>query len=257
MSEKIYEKSPKVGLVIGTFAAVPYVHLQLENWKRHYPQIPVLVHDDCSPLGRNIHYLCRQYGADFYSLPYRTRRTVGDMSSYVQGMDWACGQGIDIVVKFSRRFIPLHNWVPGLQATAMKSQFPTFSQRCVHFNFGFRTECIGFHLNSWESGLARIRETVEKNEPQFVEGFLHILAREIPLCEDGARYSEQNPRENDCNAYAVWDIMDERRVTKRADLLWHDSDEPLDYARASHLYGLPYSLDDFLDTNQGFGIGDE
>jgi len=43
-----------IGLVIGTFAALPYVHLQLESAKRLAPGVPVLVVDDGSKQGKEV-----------------------------------------------------------------------------------------------------------------------------------------------------------------------------------------------------------
>ena len=47
----VYKTRPKIAVVIGTFASVPYVHLHLELLKRNNPEVPVMVHDDCSPRG--------------------------------------------------------------------------------------------------------------------------------------------------------------------------------------------------------------
>ena len=42
--------NPRVEATVGTFAAVPYIHLQLEARRRLYPHVPLLVHDDGSPV---------------------------------------------------------------------------------------------------------------------------------------------------------------------------------------------------------------
>lgn len=75
--------APSVGVVIGTFAAVPYVHLQLESWRRNYPQTPLLVSDGASPVADELRKLCASYDAVFVSNPARLRQTVGDLSAYV------------------------------------------------------------------------------------------------------------------------------------------------------------------------------
>lgn len=255
MQHKIYTAEPKIGLVIGTFAAIPYIHLQLEARKRYYPHVPVLVHDDCSPLGPHLKMLCKEYDADFIALPFRTRHCVGDMSCYVRGADWAKERGLDTLVKFSRRFIPLFDWTEELKRLALETQMPTYSQRCRHFNFGFRTECIAFHLPSWAEALEGVRAQVEANSTTFVEGFIHNFARGLQRCEHAAKWEAENPRSGDWNAYAVWNIMADKRVTRQAKVIWHDSDEAVDYARVAHIFGLPYPEDAFNDPNQGFGIG--
>jgi len=253
--------APSIGLVIGSFAAVPYVHLHLEARRRFYPHVPALVCDDGSRFERELAGVCQEYGAAFARNPARLRRTVGDMSAYVRGLDWAMESGIEILVKMSRRFIPLHDWTAGLSRLAIGSGMATFSQSCDHFNFGFRTECIGFHANTWRvsGALARMREQVERNEPVFVEGFIHQLARRIAAehASSAAReYTREHPRPPDRDGYAPWEIMPDRRTTARADLLWHDCDDPVDYWQAAAAYGLPYALEEFADANQSCGLGE-
>ena len=51
--EAIFASPLAVGLVVGTFAAVPYIHLHLEARRRFYPHVPLLVHDDASPARQN------------------------------------------------------------------------------------------------------------------------------------------------------------------------------------------------------------
>lgn len=260
--DRIYpHPKPSVGVVVGTFAAVPYVHLHLESRRRFYPSVPLLVHDDGSPFREALAELCGRYGADFVCRGSRGRATVGDLSSYVSGFEWARRLDLDILVKFSRRFVPLYDWVPGLQALANESQLPTFSQACLHFNFGFRTECVAFHCDTWLcSGASQaLRGHVDRDEPVFVEGFVHQLAREIVrdyACGAARAYLQDHPRPPDRDAYAPWDLMPDRRVARVPGLLWHDRDEPVDYCRAAAAFGLTYAVEDFNDPNQGCGLGE-
>jgi hypothetical protein len=143
-------------------------------------------------------------------------------------------------VKMSRRFIPCHDWIADLQGLADESQMPTFSQSCDHFNFGFRTECIGFHCKSWRRAGAydKIKGQVERNEPVFVEGFIHDLARQVAKGHSSRAahaYMLRNPRSADRDGYAPWPIMPNRRTVRSPWLLWHDSDGVVDYCRAAAL----------------------
>ncbi len=255
-------RAPSVGLVIGTFAATPYVHLHLESRARNYPHMPVLVHDDGSPKRDELQKLCERYGGDFISAPQRTRPTIGDLSTFVDGLDWAHERQITLLVKMSRRFIPFYNFSPELFRLAYESQSATFSHRCLHFNFGFRTECIALHVETWrKSGaLDKMRSLVERNEPVFVEGLIHNLARDIQragVCDANREYVRNHPQPPDADAYAVWSIMNDRRTTRKDDVLWHDCDDAQDYARAAVLFHLPYGRNDFRDPNQGYGTGDK
>jgi hypothetical protein len=258
--DEIVSPDPSVGVIIGTFAALPYVHLHLESWKRNFPSVPVLVHDDCSPQREELATLCREYGAEFYCRQKRGRKTVGDMNTYPHGIEWAVEAGIEIVVKMSRRFIPVYDWVPGLKRLAWESQLATYSESCRHFDFGFRTECVGFHVPSWvESGQVKnMQRLVVENRPMFVESEVHEMARVvhqevIRKCRRSALYSKKHPRSEFSEGYAAWDIMPPRRLDRSARILWHDSHLAWDYARQADAYGLPYKESDFSDPNQGFG----
>ena len=250
--------SPGVGLVVATFAAVPYVHLHLEARRRLYPALTLLVHDDCSQKARELKLLCDHYGADFMSLPKRMNPCVGDMSSYIHGLRWAERLGLELLVKMSRRFVPISNWVPAFQRLAWESSAPTYSNECLHHKYGFRTECIGFHVTTWlrSPALERLEAQVEANKEAFVEGLVHNLAREIhraPQCAHYLQYVKDNPRPVQSDAYAVWRLMPSRRTEKSDLLLWHDCDGAIDYARLARLWRLPYGTADFADPNQGHG----
>src|ERR1700677_25728 len=99
-----------VGLVVGTFAAVPYVHMHLEARRRFYPDVPLIVHDDASPNQRDLRRLCADYGCEFESNDTRRPLCIGDVSCLLGGLLWAKHIGLDIVVKMSRRFVPLRDW---------------------------------------------------------------------------------------------------------------------------------------------------
>jgi len=55
------DPQPSVGLVIATFAAVPYEHSALESRCRNYPDVPALVHEDGSPEREQLVALCARY----------------------------------------------------------------------------------------------------------------------------------------------------------------------------------------------------
>jgi len=258
-SERILSAEPSVGLVIGTYASVPYVHLALETRRRLYPQLPVLVHDDASPHAPQLQHLCARYGAAFSCNPQRLRHSVGDVSAFVQGLEWASNQDLELLVKMSRRFVPLANWVPGLQQLARTSQYATYSHHCTGTGFGFRTECIGLHVPSWRNGGAwrDLYERTQRNEPVFVEAHVHNLARELHRsnCQVNQAYEVRYPRPSEAQAYGVWTIMQDSRWHRSAEVLWHDCDTPLDYARLAVLYGLDYTPAHFQDPNEGNGQG--
>jgi hypothetical protein len=253
--QPLYTTTPTIAAVVGTFGASPYIHLMLEARKRFWPEVPLLVSDDCSNQQERLAGLCKQYGAEFRSNARRMRWTVGDMSAYAAGLMWAKDK--DILVKLSRRFIPLRPWSLDLAKLAMETQDPTFSNVCDHFNYGFRTECIGMSVKTWiaSGALADIESHVSDDRPVFVEGHLHNWARKLPICDMAKTYREANPRKSDRNGYAPWDLLSTSRMANLPDVLWHDPDQKEDYLQAAKELGLDYKIEDFADPNGGEGLG--
>jgi hypothetical protein len=260
MQQIINSSEPSIGLVIGTFAAVPYIHLQLESRKRNYPNLPVLVHDDGSHLQKELRELCAQYNADFTSLEQRSTHFIGDMVAFVAGLDWAKEKKLDLLVKFSRRFIPLFNWLPEIQELAFMTQYATYSSRCVNHGFGFRTECVAMHVQSWfdTGAVERIREQIQINQGCFVEKFIHDLAREVHQlnCEQNREYEKFGGKPEPVAAYGDWLLSGIGRYVPRPRVLWHNYTSPSDYAQRAQNYDLKLTEVDFADPNQGQGEGE-
>lgn len=247
-----------VGLVIGTFASVPYVHLHLESRRRNYPDIPTLVHDDCSSKRNQLEELCEQYGCDFISTEMRLQPTMGDLSAIVKGLEWAKTKEIDILAKMSRRFIPLVDWVSDLKLLAYDSGHHTFSNLTRTFDFGFRTECIGMRLRDWlqNTSASAMHASLEANREIFVEGYIHDLARKLNRHNPQAELWDQiHRRPPEANAYAVWDFIGEDRCTRFDRFMWHNAYYPQDYADLAMLWNLPYIRERFTDPNEGDGDG--
>ena len=251
-SEAIYPSEDlKVGVVISTYGSTPYVHLGLEMLQRHCPGVPVLVHDDHSD-NESLVEVCAAYGADVVSNPDRLGFPLGDLSSFSDGLRWSFEKGIDILVKFSRRFIPTYDWVTPLRALAFRTQCPTFCSVCRNLNWGFRSECVGMAVRPWvECGtIPRIEaECRVTDRVIFVEGFVHSLARDVlhaSTASDVRRYISENPMLDACDGYAPWgSMMGGNRTVKVAGLLWHHSCAPHEYFDAAQRIGLTYKLEDF------------
>ena len=261
--DDLYHTRPRLGLVIGTFAAVPYIHLQLEARRRLYPDVPTLVHDDGSPVRDDLLSLCAQYGVDFESnsqrLPYANH--LGDLSTFLGGLQWAKSKGIELLLKLSRRWLPLSDWTDDLITLAMESQNATFSNHTISYGFGFRTECLGMAVSRWatdrvfESIIARM----VTGEDVFVEGYIHQFAMEFDLanCMTAQLWNERHPLPPDRRGYAPWAWMGTDRcyASPSAGYLWHNSHPPTMYAQQAQTWGLPYTNADFEDPNQRFGLG--
>jgi len=246
---------PSLGLVIGTYGSVPYIHLHLESWIRNCRDVPVLIHDDCSPHRDQLEDLCRDYGVDFYSNPSRCGHIVGDMMIYPHALHWAEERGLDILVKFSRRFVPVIPWQNELGLLAYKTQQATFSGRCEHESWTFRTDCVAMHVRSWldYDGLEPIHRHIEAGKWVYVETVVQEGARRVHehACDTARRYLEQNPPEEGRDGYAYWSLPGCNRRVPRHNVLWHECSSPVEYHRAIAQYGVGrYSTEDF--TAEGY-----
>ena len=240
------DRPPRLALVIGTYGSVPYVHLGLETRRRHYPGVPVLVHDDCSPQRDELAEVCREYGASFQVNSAKRFHTVGDLSVFLGGLSWARRLGADLLVKFSRRFVPLFDWTPALLELALESQEATFSNVCRNLMWGFRSEVVGMHVRSWAATCAeRIRWDLLTLDETFVEGTIHGLARAIEPCRAAERYRAAHPREAWCDGYCPWPLLGENRIVRVPDVLWHHACAPAEYYAVARAWGLPYAERDF------------
>lgn len=254
----LFTKPPRVAIVIGNFAAIPYIHLQLEARRRFYPETPLLVQDDCSPFGKELSSLCREYGAEFASNTTRFPASKGDMTAMVHGMAWAREQGIELLVKFSRRFIPRVRWTDDFVALAMKAQYATYCAWTTSFNFGFRSEAVGFAVEEWfRLGLCdALIERITTTPRTFVEGFVHGLARRAAEQNTLAAIAfdeEIGQRPTDRNCYAPWPFLGTDRRAQMPGYLWHDWSRARDYALLAQEWGLSYKDTDFADPNMGCG----
>jgi hypothetical protein len=244
---------PSIGLVIGTYGGLPFVHLHLECWRRLYPHIPVLVHDDGSPDQDRLRELCTAYGADFTSNPERLGHQHGDMSVFSQGFQWARDRHLDILAKMSRRFLFLVDWTESLQNLAWQTQYETFGNICGPLHRYTRTECIAFCVDPWSgSGAADAVRAMSLDPSPFpaqVEWLIHQLASSLHghvksiFCEEWER-----AHLNAANRFpfGAWDLMGDHRDDDQPHLMWYCFRSPQDYARLARDFGLcDYSLEEF------------
>lgn len=229
---------PTIGLIIGSCAGVPYIHLHLESWRKLYPQIPLLVHDDHSPQSQELAALCKEYGADFVASPVRRGHQAGDLSVYLHGLEWARDKNLDLLVKMSQRWVPLTNWVPGLQQLAQQSQAATYTDRCRGHHHPFRSECAALHVASWVPFRDRIAEAVEAGNFGIVEHYLHGLAREILQAKD-----------ENSEPYTVWPFLGDNGNVQNEQYLWHRAYGPGYYYWLASQFGIHgYTPHNYVDT---------
>lgn len=250
----------RFGLVIGTFAAVPYLHLQLETARRLYPEVPVLIHDDGSQQGTALAALAAEYGADFVSTSERQPFHLGDLCVYPAGLHWAGERGVELLLKLSRRWIWRADWRPSLGALADESDADTFSNHTISYAFGFRSECVAFRVERWAASdfAAAVALCLADRRHVFVENYLHRWAMYFSRTgsESWHRWQQDHPGPPERSGYAPWEFMGTCRMKAHPHRLWHDSESPADYAAQARKLGLPYGPEDFADPNMGEGEGD-
>jgi hypothetical protein len=246
-------------LVIGTYAALPYIHLQLEARRRLYPAVPTLVHDDASKQGAQLESLCRRYGAEFVTHPVRHRHHLGDLSVYPIRLEWATRRELRFLHKVSRRWIWRVDWQADLFQRFAETASPTLSNYTQAYDFGFRTECIAFDVSQWacESFMEDVQERIDARAQVFVERYIHIWAGKLADLAPPAwhAWSARNPVHQDRRGYAPWALMGTCRQSKHPNHLWHNCNPPEDYAALAAEWGLPYDVESFCDPNAGAGIG--
>lgn len=253
-TDDLYSGNPRVGIVVGTFAAVPYVHLQLEARRRFYPDVPLLVHDDGSHRSDELDRLCRRYGCDFEHNEERHLPCVGDLTAFLGGLVWAKARQLDVLLKVSRRWVFLTDWTASLKSLAVQSQYATLCSYTTTFNFGFRTECLAMAVAVWTSPelLDDVSCVIRRGTNVFVEAYLHEFARgfERRNCAPADVWRQAHPMPEDRTGYALWTLMGTDRCERSPFFLWHDWCQPEDYYAVARAWELPYSLDDFADPNQ-------
>lgn len=245
--ERLYDSPPNIGIVIGTYGAIPYIHLQLEARKRFYPDLPCLVHDDLSKDFLALGKLCDSYGAEFVTTPKSLGHVWGDTACFIQGLLWAEKRGVELLVKISRRMIPLNSFVEPLTDLALRSQHATFSNHSVTWGFGFRTEFQGMHVRSYlnERLLQDYRNRVNVGNMHcgLPEAYWHQVWAAGVCPESGKAWEDANPSPH--GAYAAFDWMGTDRAQRNENFLWHNANSPKEYHDLATSWGLSYALKEF------------
>jgi hypothetical protein len=256
-----------VGIVLATHGSLPYLRLHLECLKKHEPNVRVLIHDDSSEQEAELRALAKDYGAFFVSTPYRLAPTVGDLSAFVEGLRWGEREGLDVVVKCSRRFVIDKPWSVGLVELMHNTGYATATAPCAHFSFGFRSELTAFHVKSWidAGAMDQMAGAVAANVlySSLPEAYYHERAREVhrfihpiasciadtsnPQCDYLLRSEQFYARSTQYDGYAIWwNVLGLSRMNIVPNVYWHDIHTPNDMAELAMRYGLPYTPIDFF-----------
>ena len=228
-----------LGAVIGTCGTPFYVELQLAALARWNP-MPALVVDDGSG-DRELPGICAKYHAEYLPLPLHRGHWAGDLHIFAAGLEWAERNGVTLLVKLSRRFLPLREWQSGLLSLARESNAVTFSSWSTSYGLGFRTECLGLYVPAWLPCVSALRSAAPAGR-HFVERFLHRKARMLVNGWNSVAFEDYRQRhdpERKHDGYAFWtDLMGTDRRQPPPGVLWHDAHSEEDYRAAARTLGI-------------------
>lgn len=233
-----------IGQVFGTAGTPPYIHLQLEMSKRMFgDSIPTLVANDGDDAeAEKVRALAEQYGVEFRNWP-SIGHANGDVKIFHESMLWAQERGIDVVAKFSRRFVPLISWRHGLQYLASANPDVCFFTRTHEDKIGglFRTDAIAYRVRLLDT--ERVNKTIgeiieRKPERVHVEGlfesFCHV-----------------------CGGWAMWDLLGPNFYKPWNKAMQWRGLLPYHYGDLARQLDLPYTDIDFLSASVRLDHGDK
>lgn len=247
VNRKLHSPGTRIGVVIGTCGSAPHVDLGL-HWVVKGNDLPALVVDDRSG-DEALAQVCARYGVELRELPEHFGHYAGDLQIFAAGLEWAREQGIDLLVKLSRRFIACTRWREGLLELAQNSNAVTFSSYTTSYHYGFRTECLGLYVPAWAPLVPELKREATPGRRIFVEKFLHDRARLLAESWHSAEFEAwraAHPLGRDKQGYACWEeMLGTDRRAHRDGFLWHNADSAERYAAAARAAGLPYAEEDF------------
>ena len=171
------------------------------------------------------------------------------MRIFAEGLEWAAANGIELLVKLSRRFIPTREWAGELAELARASNAVTFSSYTTSYGYGFRTEATGMLTAAWAPLAEQLRKEAQPGKRIFVEQRMHRAARQLTdewLTPEFAAYRQLHCPGRGRSGYALWSaLLGTDRKRKYPGLLWHNANPPEEYAEAARQAGLPYRVEDF------------
>jgi hypothetical protein len=227
--------NPKIGLVLAAYAATPYMHLHLESRRRNGIDIPTIIHDDASPEKDRLAELCSEYKVQFYCNPQEIGWQAGAYFSNIYSIEWGLENNLDLVVWFTRRFIPLFNWLPSL--LALDSECHASAYTNATSDYKMRSECMALSVPKWATLLEHMHKDFDEN---------HDAINHHPL----------EPRIYDLacrlmpEGFAIWDaLITNPREKFCSDVLSHQSHPSDRYFHISQEWGLPYTLRDFVELH--------
>ena len=222
--------NPSICLTISTFGTPEHIQLAMEVMKNNEIKVPVLVHDDSSG-DKNLLNICRTYQCNFMSTSFRHGHYAGDVMALYNGLLWANKNNYDILVKMSRRFIPLFDWTKSLKELIQNTPNHTYGNRCNHFKFPLRTECVAYQVSHWLNHLEDLQKVIIKNTDSIEYDIFNIA-----------------------KSYSVWMDIGNNRMSRMNNIMWHDCWKDEEYTQMLSKFKKTIPLVPNIDLAQPFNF---
>jgi hypothetical protein len=215
--------------------------MQLEILKHYQCVDDILVFDDCSSEAARLKELADTYSSDFAQTMERQGHHPGDVCAFITGLLWAKEKNLDYLVKISRRFIILDDWMTELLKILIKEKTETTVSFPLHTRRrGQKVRCIStcwiaLHVDSWcDNMLDDIRHVYNTAYDGHIEKrFMHM-----------SRMLDTKMGKKRALPYYLFDVYKE----KQKESLWKLNANPKLYFEISTQLGLSYCESDFTNN---------
>lgn len=260
-----YSENPSIGVVIGTNGSVPYIDLQLHSLININGIKHILIHDDGSNEQVQLIKLINQYNSNGHKVDFYSTGTnmwhkssvgsIGDQNCFLVGLQWAKSKNLQVLVKFSRRLIPLYNWVQPFKQLILQSDGITFSSYCYKDLFPIRTQLMGMNVKAWTNDytIGMMKKFIKMQYPVFAQYFMDSMAKVLDHHNFSRRYENWKHQFRTGyihSGYVHWyDIIGTCRYNEQnrhPNVLWHMYCDQSRYLQQSQkIFGNKYTIDDF------------
>lgn len=229
-----YTRPLKYGVVLGSYGYPRLIELQIVLIKHHCGNVPIRVIDDCSdgygptPVPGSkfatLVEICNRHEVTLRtSGPERLGHSGGDLAVFWHGIQWAYDHGLDVVAKFSQRFLldmPL--WLQNGTLELLETGLPIASQACTDhgWRFDLRTEACLLDVTQWHRA----------------DILNHLFPRRVEAVAEAVLWHDVRDRLG--GRFHPWSILPIDRSQKTPGIYWHSSETVTEYHQLARRHNL-------------------